>query len=736
MESSLSSVYATSLPKSPSMITTKRTTSTSFLQVKNCSHKKTRNGNLINKLQKSLNNFIKHHKTTITLSGSKRFSDKSGDYYLKNSNHKCNLNNNYLTPIPSIKKLNSHYEKNSLNKAERTAVYLRRMEYSSCIKNNKRIDKINKIKTRKIVFIQQWWKMMFKIILIQKNVRGFLSRKLLIETLDTQGKFINDLFILKSSVEKIILRHFFSKLEHINKNLSAECKILRKRILKIQKKSKEKVFVFWKILISNTKNKCEKFIILLQKKITRGFFEKLRNNNKKKVYHPISTRRSRRQFSCELIQTNTAVLSHNSSSIFTKVNESTENAKKRNASAEKKKIIFNNSNITYTTNISLNTSIDLGIKVEKTVVSKKSTRARKKNKTTVVYSNQISSTLSKKIQGLQLVPIKPCEKLAKTSFQNIENQINLNFKQFIKNTKYRKCVIKKFFKIWKQNSKGIQKQNSTINIKYCSRKNSPNKKIFKKPKIVKKYICIGTSLLYNAFINWKKNNFPKPLLNLTIFSLLSSFSKKLREQKESLQINQLQFSFTIITNVIMRNKFNKWLNNKYHTKRPKKRTVFAKTKSAIELPSVPNMLTNESLINNQKTLELNSFHISQSTTSLTSVNNTITAGEDKQTFVYSKKKNNWQKTNKVLFYTRKKINTNFNYKNYNAINNLDSDFEDKCTDNYLNNTLTMDWKYNVTNTNTTSTNITGNDNNNLSGIGLKEVPTIKTKVIHFKKKTV
>ena len=110
MESSLSSIYATSLPKSPSMITTKRTTSTNFLQVNNCSHMKTRNGNLMNKLQKSLNNFIKHHKTTITLSGSKRFSDKSGIYYLKNSNHKCNLNDNYLTPIPSIKKINSHYE--------------------------------------------------------------------------------------------------------------------------------------------------------------------------------------------------------------------------------------------------------------------------------------------------------------------------------------------------------------------------------------------------------------------------------------------------------------------------------------------------------------------------------------------------------------------------------------------------------------------------------------------------
>ena len=87
----------------------------------------------------------------------------------------------------------------------------------------------------------------------------------------------------------------------------------------------------------------------------------------------------------------------------------------------------------------------------------------------------------------------------------------------------------------------------------------------------------------------------------------------------------------------MRNKLNQWLNNRYHTKRPKKRTVFVKTKSAIELPSIPDILTNEPLTNNQKTSEVNTFHISQSTTSLTSVNNTITAGEDKPAFVYSKK---------------------------------------------------------------------------------------------------
>ena len=88
---------------------------------------KTRNTVLISKLEKSLNTFIRAHKSSVTLSGSKRFSDKTGIYYLKNKKAKP-LVQNYLTPIPTInkKKIKSHYEKSTLHKAERTAVCIRR----------------------------------------------------------------------------------------------------------------------------------------------------------------------------------------------------------------------------------------------------------------------------------------------------------------------------------------------------------------------------------------------------------------------------------------------------------------------------------------------------------------------------------------------------------------------------------------------------------------------------------
>ena len=125
-----------------------------------------------------LASFIDKHKS-ITLSGTKRFTDKSGEYYLKNvilenKNNKkklCrelslsepqNLNDcinkckdincifeqackiitklpeNSLTPIPINKQniIKNNFDKKELNNAERTAVFIRRYEYSTNVKNN------------------------------------------------------------------------------------------------------------------------------------------------------------------------------------------------------------------------------------------------------------------------------------------------------------------------------------------------------------------------------------------------------------------------------------------------------------------------------------------------------------------------------------------------------------------------------------------------------------------------
>ena len=160
--------------------------------------------------------------------------DESGEYYLKNIQmqnrrqdfkyHKRNslnnpqnlencLNNgnalsikkraskivtllpeNSLTPIPKKEGINKTgiaggFKKKELNDAQRTAVFIRRLEYATSMK--KRVIKDNeddKEHEKKIIQIQDWWRTMYKIIKLQKNVRGFIFRKKLMNNLEHQER--------------------------------------------------------------------------------------------------------------------------------------------------------------------------------------------------------------------------------------------------------------------------------------------------------------------------------------------------------------------------------------------------------------------------------------------------------------------------------------------------------------------------------------------------------------------
>ena len=188
---------------------------------------------LLNKSQIKLASYIKANKD-VTLQGTKRFMDKSGEYYLKNiqlQNRKTNphskkdnsLNNpqnlenclngnigkikkrankivtllpdNSLTPIPKKEGINklgmaNGYGKKELNDAQRTAVFIRRLEYATSMKKQIEDGKNYKNNTKKIGLIQEWWKTMFKIIKLQKNMRGFLFRKKLMNNLEHQEKLL------------------------------------------------------------------------------------------------------------------------------------------------------------------------------------------------------------------------------------------------------------------------------------------------------------------------------------------------------------------------------------------------------------------------------------------------------------------------------------------------------------------------------------------------------------------
>ena len=260
---------------------------------------------LLNKSQLKLASYIKAN-NDVTLHGTKRFTDKSGEYYLKNVqlqnskqdlssksrrlslNHPQNLENclnsgnigkikksaskivtllpeNSLTPIPKkdgINKLGlaNGYGKKELKNAERTAVFIRRMEYATSMKRQMGDGKGLKSQAKKIALIQEWWKTMFKIIKLQKNVRGFLFRKKLMSNLEHQEKLlqfitefdnIHNYYLYKNFMEKLkqkrdyekaklmeLCEDFSEKLDNLEK--LHDIKNLRKYLDKWQNNVREK----------------------------------------------------------------------------------------------------------------------------------------------------------------------------------------------------------------------------------------------------------------------------------------------------------------------------------------------------------------------------------------------------------------------------------------------------------------------------------------------------------------
>lgn len=244
------------LPQKTAILKSKNDDKNKF-NLKN-NNKKDYSNNLLKKCQIRYNSFIKEHRD-VTMSGTKRFEDKSGEYYLQNMNkfNKNNLNinqksvtslklNNFnnnndninynsnkhmikvkrkkildeLIPIPTLKqknKLKNDFEKKTLYNAMGNAKYLRRYQYSNNItqkqlriyKENQRNDKIF---NDKVKFIQIWWKTIFQIIKIQKAIRGYLYRIKLISSLDQREEYIDKVIFLFKSVKKIFLYRLLNKL--------------------------------------------------------------------------------------------------------------------------------------------------------------------------------------------------------------------------------------------------------------------------------------------------------------------------------------------------------------------------------------------------------------------------------------------------------------------------------------------------------------------------------------------
>lgn len=602
---------------------------------------KTRNTVLITKLEKSLNTFIRNHKSSVTLSGTKRFSDKTGIYYLKNKKAKP-LVQNYLTPIPTMnkKKIKTHFEKSTLHKAERTAVCIRRLEYSFGIKQNKINERNIKNRNKKIIRIQKWWKILYRVIRIQKNIRGYLIRKQVIDFLENQGKMLNNFLFLRSICDKKIMKKTLYLLKRLFLREKILIGIITKTLKKIDSIVLLKKFIFWKLYKSKTIrtiNKpriLEEFIKEIKGVIRKYIFHRINRIKKRRFrrFIPITAKTSKRTISCENVN-------HSSNEIkpmksYCVKNKGQSLLSKLNMSSDKKK----NNELCKTINIKVKTSKQNSIidnednveKIEKAYVAKQALMPTK-SKRRMIYSNQISKQNNK-----EFILFHQCERnerCQRTNLLSLNKQIEICNQTRIKILHYNQQMLHKYFDIWK---KSIPKKNK-INVVYINKKNSHSKgsqKQLKKPKIVKKYICIGTSLLFFSFIRWKKNLITKPLFNLTLFSLLNTLKKRLREKKLQKQIQSLKSIIAQLNKHTLLTTFKKWKEVKVI----QEKTIHFRTKSAISFPF-------ELLLDSQ-----------DNTPSRTSLQFPIPSATP----------------NTVLCYRKKILNVNYNYTNPNNLTTFNS----------------------------------------------------------------
>ena len=254
----------TAILKSKPLLDTNNSYNANNTNAKNKSKNYT--NSILKKCQIKYNTFIKEHRD-ITMSGTKRYEDKSGEYYLqnlekfqknlnpnqksitslninsknKNANDSLYSSTNYhsnkyiikvkkkklcdeLIPLPHMKqnnKIKNDIEKKSLYNAMDNAKYLRRYQYSNNlsqkqIKLYKEMKKSEKIFLEKVKFIQIWWKTIFQIIKIQKYLRGYLYRIKLISLLDKREKYIDKVLHFVRSFKKIFLYKYFKNLFRYN----------------------------------------------------------------------------------------------------------------------------------------------------------------------------------------------------------------------------------------------------------------------------------------------------------------------------------------------------------------------------------------------------------------------------------------------------------------------------------------------------------------------------------------
>ena len=219
--------------------------------------------------------------------------------YLNNNNiNSKNKFKNIKSKIDNIKNIENDkkiYNKDSLN-LNKMKIRNNIQDSQSFKQNNNTIDYIiNNIKNNqhlleKIISLQKWWKKLFKIIKIQKYLRGFLYRIKLLKLLELKEKIVYGIIYLLKGIKKIIFKNIsksiknklFQKLKYYFnkwKNL-IYVKIILQKLKKYNIKKKEKNKKIMKMITeSETKRKILKKIG--KKRLSHEKMNTLESNSKK-----------------------------------------------------------------------------------------------------------------------------------------------------------------------------------------------------------------------------------------------------------------------------------------------------------------------------------------------------------------------------------------------------------------------------------------------------------------------
>ena len=156
---------------------------------------------LLKKERRELSSYIKDNSNFLKLLGNQRYKENSPFLFVEDYRNRISEKKMGLVPIPIKKhRAKSVRNKKKLYNLQREIVMVRRYQYG--LKN---FFPTIPPSTYDISLIQQWWKNMLKIIMIQKYFRGYFIRKQ-VKSINNLHKFMNkfELVIIRKRKEKFI----------------------------------------------------------------------------------------------------------------------------------------------------------------------------------------------------------------------------------------------------------------------------------------------------------------------------------------------------------------------------------------------------------------------------------------------------------------------------------------------------------------------------------------------------